>query len=163
MPAAAAAAAELSPGPPPRRVTCGPWLRCGTLRRLLTIIVVTAASAIALAGDGFGRMPVPTAEVVVTLKSPPLARFGRSLLSARHASYVRQLDAQQAVVSAQIEQTIPSSRIRWRYKLVANGLAVVLPRAEISRLAHVPGVAEVWPNVRYHSLAAGQGPQQVGA
>jgi subtilisin family serine protease len=125
--------------------------------------VVTAASAIALSGDGFGRAPVPTAEVVVTLKSPPLARFGRSLLSARHASYVRRLDAQQAVVSARIEQAIPSSRIRWRYKLVANGLAVVLPRSQVSQLAHVPGVAEVWPNVRYHSLAARLDSQQVGA
>ena len=163
MPAAAAAAAELSPGPPPRRVSAGPRLRCGTLRRLLTIIVVSAASAIALSGDGFGRTPVPTAEVVVTLKSPPLAAFGRSLLSARHVSYLRRLESQQAVVSARIERTIPSSRIRWRYKLVANGLAVVLPRSEIPKLAHVSGVAEVWPNVRYHSLAVKLGPQQIGA
>ena len=99
----------------------------------------------------------------MTLKSPPLATFGRSLLSARHASYRRQLESEQAVVSARIEQTIPSSRIRWRYRLVANGLAVVLPRAEISKLARVPGVAEVWPNVRYHSLAVKLGPQQIGA
>ena len=125
--------------------------------------MVSAASAIALSGDGFGRAPVPTAEVVVTLKAPPLAAFGRSLLSARHASYVRRIESQQAVVSARIEQTIPSSRIRWRYKLVANGLAVVLPRSEIGALAQVPGVAEVWPNVRYHSLATKLGPQQIGA
>ena len=166
MPVAAAAAAELSPGPPPRRVRPkrpSPRLRCGTLRRLLTIIVVSAASAIALSGDGFGRAPMPTAEVVVTLKTPPLAVFGRSLLSARHASYLRRIDAQQAVVAARIEQSIPSSRIRWRYRLVANGLAVVLPRSEISKLAHVPGVAEVWPNVRYHALATKLGPQQIGA
>jgi subtilisin family serine protease len=138
-------------------------LRCGTLRRLLTIIVVSAASAIALSGDGFGGTPVPTTEVVVTLKSPPLATFGRSLLSARHVSYLRRIESQQAVVSARIEQAIPSSRIRWRYKLVANGLAVVLPLAELSKLAHVPGVAEVWPNVRYHSLATKLDPQQIGA
>ena len=99
----------------------------------------------------------------MTLKSPPLATFGRSLLSARHAGYLRRVESQQAVVSSRIEQAIPSSRIRWRYRLIANGLAVVLPRAEIARLAHVPGVAEVWPNVRYHSLAVGLGPQQIGA
>jgi subtilisin family serine protease len=163
MPAAAAAAAELSPGPPPRRVYAKPRLRCGTLRRLLTIIVATAASAIALSGDGFARTPVPTTEVVVTLKSPPLATFGRSLLSARHASYLRRLESQQAAVSARIEQTIPSSRIRWRYKLVANGLAVVLPRSELPELARIPGVAEVWPSVQYHSLAVRLGPQQIGA
>ena len=85
--------------------------------------MVSAASAIALSGDGFGRTPVPTTEVVVTLKAPPLATFGRSLLSARHTSYLRQIESQQAVVSARIEQAIPSSRIRWRYKLVAKGLA----------------------------------------
>ena len=163
MPAAAAAAAELSPGPPPRRDLRISRLRCGTLRRLLTIIVVTAASAIALSGDGFGRTPVPTAEVVVTLKSPPLATFGRSLLSARHVSYLRRIESQQAVVSARIAQAVPSARIRWRYRLVANGLAVVLPRTEISKLTHVAGVAEVWPNVRYHSLATRFGPQQIGA
>jgi subtilisin family serine protease len=125
--------------------------------------VVSAASAIALSGDGFGRTPAPSAEVVVTLTSPPLATFGRSLLSASHATYLRRLESQQAVVSARIEQTIPSSRVRWRYRLVANGLAVVLPRAEISKLAQIPGVAEVWPNVRYHSLAVKLGPQQIGA
>ncbi|MGN6796968.1 MAG: S8 family serine peptidase [Gaiellaceae bacterium] len=124
---------------------------------------MTAASAIALSGEGFGRTPVPTAEVVVTLKSPPLASFGRSLSSARHASYLRQLESQQAVVSSRITQSVPLSRIRWHYRLVANGLAVVLPRSEISKLAHGPGVAEVWPNVRYHSLAVRLGPQQVGA
>ena len=163
MPAAAAAATELSPGPPPRRVHCPARLRCGTLRRLLTIIVVAAASAIALSGDGFGRTAAPTTEVVVTLKSPPLASFGRSLLSARHVSYLNRLESQQTVVAARIERTIPSSSIRWRYRLVANGLAVVLPRSEVSKLAHVPGVAEVWPNVRYHSLAVKLGPQQIGA
>ncbi|HEY2778629.1 MAG TPA: S8 family serine peptidase [Gaiellaceae bacterium] len=99
----------------------------------------------------------------MTLKSPPLAVFGRSLLSARHTTYLRNLMSQQALVSARIEHTIPSSRIRWRYQLVANGLAVVLPRSEIPKLASVPGVAEVWPNVRYHSLATKLGPQQIGA
>jgi subtilisin family serine protease len=125
--------------------------------------VLSAASAVTLSGDGFARTPASTTEVVVTLKSPPLAAFGRSLLFARHTSYLRKLESQQAAVSARIEETIPSSRIRWRYRLVANGLAVVLPRTEIAKLAQVPGVAEVWPNVRYRSLAAKLGPQQVGA
>src|SRR5207248_2745828 len=139
---------------PPRRVrNLSTRLRCGTLRRLLTIIVVSAASAIALSGDGLAHGPAPTAEVVVTLNSPPLSVFGRSLLSARHASYLQRIEAQQAVVAARIVQAVPASRIRWRYRLVANGLAVVLPRSEIPALAHVPGVARVWPNVRYHALA----------
>jgi subtilisin family serine protease len=54
--------------------------------------------------------------------------------------------------------------VRWRYRLVANGLAVVLPRSEVTALGRVPGVAEVWPNVRYHSLATPlPGPPQIGA
>ena len=125
--------------------------------------MVSAASAIALSGDGLAHGPAPTAEVVVTLKTPPLSVFGRSLLSARHASYLQRIEAQQAVVAARIVQAVPASRIRWRYRLVANGLAVVLPRSEIPALARVPGVARVWPNVRYHSLATKLGPQQIGA
>jgi subtilisin family serine protease len=59
---------------------------------------------------------------------------------------------------------LPSARVRWHYRLVANGLAVVLPRNEVAALAKVPGVAEVWPNVRYHSLATPiPGPTQIGA
>ncbi len=61
----------------------------------------------ALSGDGFGRAPVPTAEVVVTLKTPPLAVFGRSLLSARHVSYLQRIEAQQAVVTARIKHAVP--------------------------------------------------------
>ena len=102
-------------------------------------------------------------EVVVTLKAPPLAVLGRSLFAARHASYLRRVDAQQATVTQRIEAALPGSSVRWRYRLVANGLAVVLPRSEVAALARVPGVAKVWPNVTYHSLAAPLGPQQIGA
>jgi subtilisin family serine protease len=99
----------------------------------------------------------------VTLKAPPLSFFGRSLFSARHAAALRTIEAQQATVAARITSELPSSRVRWRYRLVANGLAVVLPRSELAELAHVPGVAEVWPTVQYHSLAVRSGPQQIGA
>ena len=47
----------------------------------------------------------------------------------------------------------PGAQIRWRYRIVANGFAVVLPTVELSRLAHLPGIARVWPNVTYHSLS----------
>src|SRR5581483_5498761 len=72
------------------------------------------------------------------------------------------IDAQQAEVATRIERSLPGSYVRWRYRLVANGLAVVLPRGDVSALAHVPGVAKVWPNLRYHALAV-QGPEQIGA
>ena len=38
-----------------------------------------------------------------------------------------------------------------------------LPTSEVQALAHVPGVAEVWPNVQYHALAVVDGPGQIGA
>ena len=103
-------------------------------------------------------------EVVVTLGAPPLSTFGRSLFSTRHLSYLRRIDAQQAVVARRIESTLPEAHVRWRYRLVANGLAVVLPRSQVAALGRLPGVAEVWPNVRYHSLATPiPGPEQIGA
>src|SRR5580704_659593 len=92
-------------------------------------------------------------EVVVTLKAPALAAFGRTLTAATHESYAEELDAAQAVAQANIQTAIPTASIRWRYRLVADGFAVVLPQAELHLLARVPGVAEVWPTLTYHSLA----------
>ncbi|HEY0416500.1 MAG TPA: S8 family serine peptidase [Gaiellaceae bacterium] len=133
------------------------------MRRVLTIACAAAAAAVVLAGDGLAGAASPLTEVVVTLKAPPLSVFGRSLLSARHADYLRRVDAEQSAVTRRIETALPRSHVRWHYRLVANGVAVVLPRAEVGGLAQVPGVAQVWPNVRYHALAAQLGPQQIGA
>ncbi|HVW89694.1 MAG TPA: protease inhibitor I9 family protein, partial [Gaiellaceae bacterium] len=102
-------------------------------------------------------------EVVVTMKAPPLASFGRSLFSASHATYLRQLASAQAALTDRIESTVPASRVRWHYRLVADGVSVVLPKSQVSALRSVPGVAEVWPNVTYHALAGGSGVQQIGA
>ncbi len=52
--------------------------------------------------------------------------------------------------------------MRWHYRIVANGLAVVVPRSQVAELARVPGVAQVWPNVRYHAARV-SGPGQIGA
>src|SRR5207248_2080393 len=57
---------------------------------------------------------------------------------------------------------VPAASIRWRYRLVANGFSVVLPETDVVRLASVPGVAKVWPNVVYHALVD-QGPAAIGA
>jgi subtilisin family serine protease len=50
-----------------------------------------------------------------------------------------------------IERSIPGARIRWRYSHVLHGLAVVLPRRSVDRLARVSGVADVYASVRYHA------------
>jgi subtilisin family serine protease len=128
--------------------------------RKAIVLLGTAAAVLCLSGAGLGASATaPATEVVVTLKSPPLSAFGRSLASA---SYRRQLAAAQAAASRNVLAAIPTARIRWRYSAVVNGFAVVLPRSEIARLARVPGVARVWPNVRYHTLLD-RSPQVIGA
>ncbi len=101
----------------------------------------------------------------MTLKAPALTAFGRSLTSARHHAYARELAAAQAQAERNLLAAAPGARIRWRYRIVADGFALVLPTADVARLAHVPGVAEVWPNVTYHSLSTQivNSPELIGA
>ncbi len=132
--------------------------------RLVLLALAVATAAVLLAGDvGAAVGSRATAEVVVTLKAPPLAAFGRSLQSASHHGYRVQLRAAQDELAARITHTVPGSRVRWRYTHVVDGFAVVVPRSEVAALASVPGVDRVWPNVRYHALRAAGGPQQIGA
>jgi subtilisin family serine protease len=104
-------------------------------------------------------------EVIVTLKAPALTAFGRSLTSARHHAYARRLAAAQAQAERNLLAATPGAQIRWHYRIVANGFAVVLPTAELPRLAHMPGIARVWPNVTYHSLSTRivNSPELIGA
>jgi subtilisin family serine protease len=134
------------------------------LKRVAILLLAAATAAVALSGDVLGapRSDPPT-EVVVTLQAPPLARFGRSLLSASHSAYLQRVDAAQNVVARRIRSSVPRAQVRWRYRLVADGLAVVVPRSQVGALARVPGVVQVWPNVRYHALRDAGGPEQIGA
>jgi len=91
-------------------------------------------------------------EVVVTLQAPALTAFGRTLTSASHESYAAELTAAQAQAQANITAAIPTARVRWRYRLVADGFALVLPTEAVDLLAHIRGIAEVWPTITYHSL-----------
>jgi len=123
-----------------------------------------AVAAVVLSGDGLGApAPGPLTEVVVTMRAPAMASFGRSLQSASHRTYMRQLDAAQTELSERITTELPQAQVRWRYRLVTNGLAVALPQSQAEALSRIPGVAEVWPNVRFHTLRDTAGPQQIGA
>jgi subtilisin family serine protease len=102
-------------------------------------------------------------EVVVTLKSPPLSAFGRSLQAASHTAYLRRVDAAQDALATRIVDALPAAQIRWRYRLVANGVAVTIPRGDAKALARIPGVEAVWPSVRYHVSRDLAGPEQIGA
>jgi subtilisin family serine protease len=57
---------------------------------------------------------------------------------------------------------VPKARIRWRYRLVLNGLAVVAPADSAARIAALPGVREVQQSVRYHR-ALYRSPAVIGA
>jgi hypothetical protein len=97
----------------------------------------------------------------VTLKAPPLSAFG-DLATARRGAYAGQLAAAQAQAERNVLHAIPEARIRWRFRIVANGFAVVLPEAKVPLLARVPGIANAWPSVTYHRREA-LGPEQIGA
>ena len=117
------------------------------------------------------------AEVVVTLKSPPLAemfarhgtlafssfaRPNRLLLSAPASrNYLQQLDSAQRALQARIQTRIPEARVRWRFGVVLNGFAVVVPRSELAKLSRVAGL-QVWPSIGYHTLLD-MTPQIIGA
>src|SRR5581483_3156723 len=114
------------------------------------IFLAAAAAAVCLSGDGLSAPPPgPLTEVVVTVKAPFAP--GRNLQSAR---------VDQATVVRSVQAAIPDAQVRWRYHLVLNGFAVALPRSQVARLAQLPGVAKVWPNVTYH---AADDVSQIGA
>ena len=116
-------------------------------------------------------------ELVVTLRAPSLADAAdrdRALaaVTMRHGSlqldspssvgYLKSLDRQQTAVARRIERTIPGAHVRWRYSVTLNGLAVVVPSSAAARLAHVPGIAKVWPSATYHA-SLDRTPQLIGA
>ena len=98
-------------------------------------------------------------EVVVSLSQKPLAttrwRAGRHLQT-------RTMETAQAGVARHIEASLPNAEIRWRYRLVANGMAVVVPRSQLGRLSALPGVDAVYPSVRYRTQLD-RSPTQIGA
>jgi subtilisin family serine protease len=116
-------------------------------------------------------------EVVVTLKAPPLAKVfagqrtlafssfarpNRLLLSAPASrTYLQRLDTARRALQARIRTTIPRAQVRWRFGVVLNGFAVIVPRSDLAKLSLVPG-AKVWPTVGYHTLLD-MTPQIIGA
>jgi subtilisin family serine protease len=137
------------------------------------VLLTTAGATARTAPHTAGGDPV---EVVVTLPQPPLAEaiaHDRSLAAAATThhrlnlrapasrDYLRSLAAAQRTLQARIRAAIPAARVRWRYDVTLNGMAVVVPRARLAALQRVPG-ATVWPSVRYHDLLD-RTPQLIGA
>jgi subtilisin family serine protease len=117
---------------------------------------VLAAAAFALPlGGASARLAAPPhgplVEMVALLDGPPLTKRPNA-----------ELEREQAEVEARIRAVVPQARIRWRYRLVLNGLAVVAPADAAQRIAAVPGVRAVQASVRYHRTLY-RSPQVIGA
>ena len=125
------------------------------MRRGLLLFVLVLALPLAV-GAGDARTESRTqqlVEVVVALDAQPLAvaRPGRtlaatggrrlSLTTATSRAYLRTLASTQTGVESRIEAAVPGADVTRRYRVVANGLAVLVPADQVGRLAAVPGVA----------------------
>jgi subtilisin family serine protease len=151
---------------------------CGLPRGPLLSLALLACLPL-LAGPSAARPQLdraPLVEVVVGLAQPPLARAAVSgrVLAARTARgrlnlrapatvfYLQRLATAQRALAARIRSAIPQSRVRWRYQVVANGIAVVVPADRVAQLDRIAGVARVYPTVRYHALLD-RSPGEIGA
>jgi len=125
--------------------------------RLLAPVLV-AAVVLTVGSPGAAVPPSvagPATEVVVTLSSPPLA-----YADGREAS--RHIAAEQARFARALGQRLPQASLRWRYRIVANGFAVVLPERAIPALEALPGVRDVSRGTSY-GAALDRSPGQIGA
>jgi subtilisin family serine protease len=84
------------------------------------------------------------------------------LRSPMSLTYLDGLSAAQNALASRIRAAIPSAQIRWRYTVVLDALAVVVPRTQLAGLGAVPGVVEVYANPTYHSLLD-KSPEVIGA
>ena len=142
-----------------------PWVTHGstmawTVRALLLSIV--AATALVAAAAAPATTPDRT-QVVVTLEAPSLARAVKTsrvltpavkerrldLGSATSRGYLADVRAAQQAVERRIRARIPSAKVRWRYAVVLNGLAVALARRDVPKLSSIEGIEEVHVGGRY--------------
>jgi subtilisin family serine protease len=108
-------------------------------------------------------------QVVVELSSPAASRSdlprarGRLDLDARATlRRLTRLQLEQQQVAGRIHDAIPGAEIRWRYRVVLNGLAVVVPAKALERLGRVDGVVQVHESSRYRPQLD-RSPSTIGA
>jgi subtilisin family serine protease len=140
------------PRPPTFRRT-GRTILCLKRLVLLGVCLLAALPALAAArGPEPASGPPTLAEVVVELKDPGIAKAldGPTRLDSQSTasrSRLRRIAAQQDLVEARIAHVVPGARVRWRYRVVLNALAVLVQRGAVERLKRIPGVREVHPSV----------------
>jgi subtilisin family serine protease len=123
------------------------------MTRLAPVGAAVVACLLVLGGPSQPTTGGDTAEVVVLLDSPPLARARGS--GAR-------IDAEQRAFRQELAEQVPSARLGWRYRLVANGYSVTLPASAQATLRQLPGVRDVLPTATYIPRLTST-PQQIGA
>ncbi len=112
-------------------------------------LLAAACLALPLGGAtarGVARPAAPRSELVVTLARP--AAGG--------------VDAGQERFLAALRQAVPAASVRWRYRLVLDGFALLVPPGSSARIARLPGVTGIYPSVRYHRSLY-RSPQVIGA
>ena len=114
------------------------------MTRILALLLVTGAVAAAATGGDAPTASGPTTHVVVELAAPAVALSSSSDAALR-------VETEQLRFLADLRRAIPAARVGWRYTLVANGVSVVLPRAELPRLSGLTGVRHVSGAVTYRS------------
>jgi len=129
------------------------------LRGLVVLLFASAAAFTGVADARPDPAAGPLVEVVVSLSQRPL---GATRWLAGSDLQARAMVADQRRVEQRITETLPQALIRWRYRVVANGFALVLPQSQVARLAAVPGIARIYPSVRY-TPRLDRSPQQIGA
>jgi subtilisin family serine protease len=120
------------------------------------VLALLAVALIASLTGGTAGQPSPTdsarTQVVVMLASPPLA-YAEDADASR-----RRIVAEQRSFERRLASEVPGATVRWRYRLVANGLAIVVPSGAAPLLARLPGVREVVASISYRrQLERGRG------
>jgi subtilisin family serine protease len=68
-------------------------------------------------------------------------------------AYLRTLETAQAEFTARLAHAVPAARVTGNFTTVLDGVSVLVPAAQLSRLSTMPG-ATVWPSATYHSLGS---------
>jgi subtilisin family serine protease len=123
------------------------------MTRVVPLAVLAVAVLLAAGGPTMPAGGAERTEVVVVLDSPPLARKpGTSAAIAR----------EQAAFRRELATRLPAAELGWRYRLVANGFSLTLPRTDVSRLRSLPSVRDVLPAGSYEPQLTSS-PQEIGA
>jgi subtilisin family serine protease len=84
------------------------------------------------------------------------------LSSATSRAYLADVRAAQQSVERRIRARIPSAKVRWRYSVVLNGLAIALARRDVPKLAGIEGIEDVHVGGRF-GVALDRSPSIIGA